>query len=118
MTRRGLSHNDVWVRIRQLSSHLVTGSDWALVLSKKTWRNLSWFWYDGLFASTSDNFILTYITLYVLAMGATRAQIGAMSALCCLSGAMFLLPGLLIDKPPGFCYYVYTSESANGNDNR
>jgi MFS family permease len=96
MTRRGLSHNDVWVRVRQLSSHLVTGGDWALVLPKKTWRNLSWFWYDGLFASASDNIILTYITLYVLAMGATRAQIGVMSALSNLSGAMLLLPGALL----------------------
>ncbi|MCX6037843.1 MAG: hypothetical protein NTW99_08110, partial [Chloroflexi bacterium] len=52
-------------------SHLVIGGEWAKALPEKTRRNLRWFWYDGLFSSASDNIIITYITLYVLALGAT-----------------------------------------------
>jgi MFS family permease len=71
----------------------MTGGEWALALPEKTRRNLRWFWNDGLFAAASDNIILTYMTLYVLALGATRAQIGIMSALSSLSAAVLLLPG-------------------------
>jgi MFS family permease len=74
----------------------VTGGDWALELPEKTKRNLRWFWSDGLFSSASDNIIITYMTLYVLALGATRAQIGIMSALSSLSATLLLLPGALL----------------------
>ncbi len=77
-------------------SHLVIGGEWAMALPEKTRQNLRWFWYDGLFASASDNIIITYMTLYVLALGATRAQIGIMSALSSLSATLLLLPGALL----------------------
>ncbi|HEX7619780.1 MAG TPA: MFS transporter [Anaerolineales bacterium] len=83
-------------RLSRSFSHLVTGGDWALALPEKTRQNLRWFWYDGLFSSASDNIIITYITLYVLALGATRAQIGIMSALSSLSATLLLLPGAML----------------------
>jgi MFS family permease len=52
--------------------------------------------FDGFFSAASDNIILTYIVLYVLALGATRAQIGLMSALSSLSAALLLLPGAMM----------------------
>jgi MFS family permease len=87
------SPGEIWGRLGRSLSRLVTGGEWALALPEKTRRNLRWFWYDGLFASASDNILLTYMTLYVLALGATRAQIGIMSALSSLSAAVLLLPG-------------------------
>jgi MFS family permease len=83
-------------RIGLLFSHLVTGGDWASALPSETQQNLRWFWYDGLFSSASDNIIITYITLYVLALGATRTQIGIMSAISSLSATLLLLPGALL----------------------
>ena len=77
-------------------SHLITGGDWAFALPAKTQQNLRWFWFDGLFSSASDNIIVTYITLYVLALGATRTQIGIMSAISSLSAALLLLPGAML----------------------
>ena len=77
-------------------SHLVIGGEWALALPEKTRQNLRWFWFDGLFALASDNIIITYMTLYVLALGATRAQIGIISALSSLSATLLLLPGALL----------------------
>ena len=87
---------EIWGRLDRSFSHLVTGGDWALELPEKTRQNLHWFWSDGLFSSASDNIIVTYMTLYVLALGATRAQIGIMSALSSLSATLLLLPGALL----------------------
>jgi len=87
---------EFWGRLRRSFSHLVTSGDWALELLEKTRQNLHWFWFDGLFSSASDNIIITYMTLYVLALGATRAQIGIMSALSSLSATLLLLPGALL----------------------
>jgi MFS family permease len=83
-------------RIRQSLFRLTTGGDWAYSLPVEIQRNLHRFWYDGLFASASDNIIVTYLTLYVLALGATRAQIGLMSSLSSLSAALLLLPGAML----------------------
>jgi len=90
------SPDKIWGRLGRSFSHLVTGGDWTLGLPEKTQQNLRWFWYDGLFSSASDNIIITYITLYVLALGATRAQIGIMSALSSLSATILLLPGAML----------------------
>jgi MFS family permease len=83
-------------RIRQSFALLVTGGDWAYALPVETQRNLRRFFYDGLFAAASDNIYLTYLTLYVLALGATRAQIGLMSSLSNLVAALLLLPGAML----------------------
>jgi len=72
------------------------GGDWALSLSTQIKYNLYWFFFDGLFASASDNIIVTYLTLYILALGATRAQVGLMSSFSSLSAALLLLPGAIL----------------------
>ncbi|MBI4926215.1 MAG: MFS transporter, partial [Anaerolineae bacterium] len=82
--------------LRRSLSHLTSGGDWALTLPEKERQNLHWFWYDGLFAAACDNIVVTYLVLYVLALGATRAQIGLMSSLSSLMAALMLLPGALL----------------------
>jgi MFS family permease len=72
------------------------GGRWADQLPYTVQHNLSWFWLDGLFAVASDNIVITYLTLFVLALGATNAQIGAMSALSSLSAALLLFPGAML----------------------
>ncbi len=72
------------------------GGDWAIPLSKKIKHNLYWFFFDGLFASASDNIIVTFVTLYILALGATRAQVGLMSSFSSLASALLLLPGAIL----------------------
>jgi MFS family permease len=96
MSDRVSAPAEIWSRLRRWFSHLVTGGHWALELPERTRQNLRWFWFDGLFSSASDNIIVTYMTLYVLALGATRAQIGIMSALSSLSATLLLLPGALL----------------------
>ena len=96
MTKRVSSPVELWGRLSRSYTHLVTGGDWALELPERARQNLHWFWYDGLFSSASDNIIATYMTLYVLALGATRTQIGIMSALSSLSATLLLLPGAIL----------------------
>lgn len=72
------------------------GGDWALPFSRQIKHNLYWFFFDGLFASASDNIILTYVTLYILALGATRGQVGLMSSFSSLASAVLLLPGAIL----------------------
>jgi MFS family permease len=57
---------------------------------------LRWFWFDGLFASASDAIVASYLSLFVLALGGTRAQIGLMSSLSSLGAALLLFPGAAI----------------------
>jgi MFS family permease len=72
------------------------GGEWAIPLAKQVKHNLTWFFSDGLFASASDNIIITYITLYILALGATSAQVGLMSSFSSMVSALFLLPGAIL----------------------
>lgn len=72
---------------------LATGGDWANSQPAATRRNLLWFWFDGLFASGSDNVVATYLTVFLLALGATQGQIGLMSSLSSLTAAVMLLVG-------------------------
>lgn len=87
------------LRTRRAARRFTWGGEWALPLSQTIKRNLTWFFFDGLFAAASDNIIVTYLSLYLLALGATRGQIGLMSSLSSLSAAVLLLPAaLLVEK--------------------
>jgi len=56
-------------------------------------RGLLMFWYDGLFANISESFVGPYITIYLLALGATEGQVGLFASLSALAGALMFLPG-------------------------
>jgi MFS family permease len=83
-------------RLRTEASHLTLGGRWATQLPKPEQRNLRAFFFDGVFSAASDAIFLTYQTLYVLALGATNAQIGLMSALSSLSATVLLMPGAIL----------------------
>jgi MFS family permease len=83
-------------RLRRAVRQFTWGGLWAISLPVSTKRNLSWFFFDGLFASASDNIYLTYLTLFLLSLGASKAQIGLMSSLSSFSAALLLLPGALL----------------------
>lgn len=56
-------------------------------------RGLRFFWLDGLFASISESFFLAFIPLFALAYGASNGQVGWISAVGNLAGAVALFPG-------------------------
>jgi MFS family permease len=90
-----------WARFKRSAAQFSAGGSWTDLLPQQTRRNLRWFWLDGLFASASDNAIITYQTLFILALGATNAQIGLLSSLSSLSGVLILLPGALLAERLG-----------------
>ncbi|MCX6032033.1 MAG: MFS transporter [Chloroflexi bacterium] len=61
-----------------------------------TGRRLLWF--DGLVSNISDSFVSSYVNPLALALGATNAQIGLLSALANLGAALGLLPGARLDE--------------------
>lgn len=80
-------------RSRRRLLQFTAGGRWTYQLRPAVRRNLRWFWLDGLFANASDAIIVAYLSLFVLALGGTRAQIGLMNSLSSLSAALLLLPG-------------------------
>jgi len=83
-------------RLRHALRQFTWGGDWAVALPAQVKHNLHWFFFDGLFSSVIDNIAVTYLVLFILAMGATRTQIGLMSALSSLLVALVLIPGALL----------------------
>jgi len=77
-------------------SELTVGGSWGQTQAASVQNNLRWFWFDGLFASAHDNIYLNYVSLYVLILGATQAQIGLMSSFSNLLAALLLLPGAFL----------------------
>ena len=64
-------------------------------------HNLRWFWREGVFAQASESILAAYLILFLLALGASRAQIGFMSALASLCAAAVLLPGAITVERKG-----------------
>jgi MFS family permease len=62
-------------------------------LSGQTRLGLRFFWLHGLFNAGSDSFSLTYIPLFALAYGASNGQVGWLTALANMLGALSLFPG-------------------------
>jgi MFS family permease len=69
------------------------GGSWTRRLRPSARHNLRSFWFDGLFAAASNEILLAYLTLFLLALDATPAQIGLLSSLSSLAAAAMLLPG-------------------------
>jgi len=83
-------------RLRQNLADLTAGGSWANQLPPKSRRNLRWYFSDGTFSTASDAIPATYLTLYILALGASRAQIGLLSALSAISAMLLLVPGAIL----------------------
>ncbi len=88
-------------KLRHFTRLFITGGDWANALPAESRRNLYRYWFDGLFAAASDTVPVNYLTLYLLAMGATGAQVGWFSSLSSLAAAVALLPGAFIVEKYG-----------------
>lgn len=81
---------------RQWLADLTVGGVWGRTLAIKTQQNLHWFWFDGMFASASDNIVLNFISLYILALGASETQVGLLSSFSSIACALVLLPGAFL----------------------
>lgn len=96
MMRRSLIHAYTWSRARQSIFDFSAGGTWALSYPLAVRFNLLFYWLDGFFANACDNIVATYLTLYLLALGASRTQIGLLSSFSSLGSALLLIPGALL----------------------
>jgi len=93
--RETLQYTEQWF------NRLILGGYWALGLPQQIRDNMRWYWFDGLFAAASDNVYATYLTVYLVTLGATKVQIGLMSSLQMLAAAAMLIPGALLAERVG-----------------
>jgi len=91
----------IYQKTRRWISDLTVGGSWGRTQSALIQHNLRWFWLDGFFASASDNIVVNFVSLYILSLGATQAQIGLMSSLSNLTAAALLLPGAFLAERIG-----------------
>ena len=85
-----------FARLKSSFKQFTWGGEWAFSLPGQAKHNLSWFYLDGLWATASDNIVITYLALYFLALGATREQVGLLSSFSSLAAALMLLPGVVL----------------------
>jgi len=55
--------------------------------------SLRYFWLDGFFSAVSENAYVGFIALFALAYGATNGEVGWLTAVANLLGAVALFPG-------------------------
>ncbi len=90
-----------WSRFTRHFSRFTWGGQWAAALPESRRHNLTLFFFDGLFAAASDKIILTYISIYLLDLGATGQQIGLLSSFSNLTAALLLLPAAMLVERTG-----------------
>ena len=88
-------------RLRGEAALVVAGGHWARDLPRAAQSSLRWLWFDGAFALGIDSVVTTYFMLYIVALGATSAQVGLLAALSGLGAALALLPGALLAERVG-----------------
>lgn len=87
--------------IKEKTWGLAAGGNWIHATSAGIQRNLRWFLMDGVTASILEGAFAPFLSIYLLALGATNSQIGLMASLAGLSGTAALLPGAWLAERSG-----------------
>ena len=88
----------LWGKVKERTGLIAAGGNWAQKVPQATQHNLRWFFFDGILGAGQDGIILPYLSIYLLALGATSGQIGLMTALASLSATLLLLPGAMLSE--------------------
>ena len=62
-------------------------------VAKSYRKGMALFWWYGVFISMSSAFVDSYVTLFILSLGATSLQVGTLSSLSSFFGMLLPLPG-------------------------
>ncbi len=82
-----------WSLLKERLALLAAGGRWSLHLPPDRRRDLRRLMGSGLFANASNTLVQTYLSVYLLALGAGRAEIGTLSSLSYLMMPAAMLPG-------------------------
>jgi len=86
------------------------GGAWVTQLPQTLQNSLRWYYFDGVLSASQEAINATYLTLFVLALGATKSQIGLMISLASLGATLLLLPGaILAERAPSRKWVVVLS---------
>lgn len=77
---------------------LASGGRWSSHVPPKPRASLRWFLIDGVFANAGNSVIRTYQAIYLQALGASRGEIGLLSAIINLMMPLAMLPGALLAR--------------------
>lgn len=78
-----------WRRTRAV----LAGGTWSNQVPKATRASLRWLLFDGMLAGAGNIIIQTYQEIYLLALGASRSQVGMLGAISHLTLPLAMLPG-------------------------
>ncbi len=79
-----------WERLARL---FLAGGRWTMQLGTRSRRSLRWLVWDGMFANIGESILGAYQSIYLLELGASRAEIGVLSSLANLALPAAMLPG-------------------------
>ncbi len=79
-----------WERLARL---LLAGGRWTVQLGPQVRKSLRWLVWDGMLANISESILGAYQSIYLVALGATRAEIGLLSSLANLALPVAMFPG-------------------------
>lgn len=99
-----------WERLGRGIALFTAGGAWVTQFPQALQNSLRWYYLDGVLAASQEAINATYLTLYVLALGATSSQIGLMTSLASLGAMLLLLPGaILAERAPSRKWVVVLS---------
>jgi MFS family permease len=93
--------NGIWFWVKENARLATVGGRWAKEISDSTQKNLRWFFLDGVMGAGLDGIAGPFLSLYMLALGATSSQIGLMTSLAGLFATLMLLPGAMLSERTG-----------------
>lgn len=79
-----------WERLARLS---LTGGRWTMQLGPRARQSLRWLVWDGMLANVGEAILGAYQSIYLVELGATRADIGVLSSLSSLTLPVAMFPG-------------------------
>lgn len=79
-----------WERLTRL---MLAGGRWTMQLGSRARRSLRWLIWDGMFANIGESILGAYQSIYLVELGATRGEIGVLSALANLALPAAMFPG-------------------------
>jgi len=91
----------LWERLGRSIALYTAGGAWSAQLPARLRASLRWYYFDGVLAASQEAINVTYLTLFVLALGATNSQIGLMTSLASLGSLALLLPGAMLAERSG-----------------
>jgi len=96
-----ISLTGIWSWLKENLRLATVGGQWAREVSPGAQKNLRWFFLDGVLGSGLDGIAGPFLSLYMLALGATGGQIGQMTSLSGFFSTLVLLPGAMTSERTG-----------------